>query len=209
MSSSPAAASRPHRRSASCSRRPARITVIAETVTDELRQLGEDGVVMILPRVFRADDLDGSRLVYAATGNRRTDAAVSAAARVRGIPVNVVDAPKLSTFITPAIVDRDPVTVAIGTEGAAPVLAREIKTKLEAWLPANFGMLAARAQGLRDLRRRQRSRCARPPQALGAAALRTFPSRRAERRGGRGRAHPRDGAPERGCAGQGTRAAWR
>src|SRR5262249_43916198 len=63
----------------------------------------------------------------------------------------VVDAPELSTFITPAIVDRDPVTVAIGTEGAAPVLAREIKTRLEQWLPANLGSLARRAQGLRDL----------------------------------------------------------
>jgi uroporphyrin-III C-methyltransferase/precorrin-2 dehydrogenase/sirohydrochlorin ferrochelatase len=130
---------------------PARITVIAETVTDELRRLGEDGLVMILPRAFRPDDLDGSRLVYAATGKRARDAAVSAAAQARGIPVNVVDAPKLSTFITPAIVDRDPVTVAIGTEGAAPVLAREIKTRLEASLPANFGALAARAAALRDL----------------------------------------------------------
>ncbi len=130
---------------------PARITVIAETVTDELRSLGEDGTIMILPRAFRPDDLDGSRLVYAATADRARDAAVSAAAQTRGIPVNVVDAPTLSTFITPAIVDRDPVTVAIGTEGAAPVLAREIKTKLEAWLPANLGALAARAQSLRDL----------------------------------------------------------
>ena len=66
-------------------------------------------------------------------------------------PVNVVDAPELSTFIMPAIVDRDPVTVAIGTEGAAPVLAREIKTRLEAWLPANFGTLATRAQALRAI----------------------------------------------------------
>jgi uroporphyrin-III C-methyltransferase / precorrin-2 dehydrogenase / sirohydrochlorin ferrochelatase len=130
---------------------PARITVVAEAVTEELRHLGEDGVIMILPRVFRPDDVDGSRLVYAATGDRVRDAAVSAAAKVRGIPVNVVDAPELSTFITPAIVDRDPVTVAIGTEGAAPVLAREIKTKLESWLPANLGTLARRAQALRDL----------------------------------------------------------
>jgi uroporphyrin-III C-methyltransferase/precorrin-2 dehydrogenase/sirohydrochlorin ferrochelatase len=130
---------------------PARITVIAETVTDELRGLGEEGVIMILPRASRPDDLDGSRLVYAATGNRARDAAVSAAARARGIPVNVVDAPNLSTFITPAIVDRDPVTVAIGTEGAAPVLAREIKTRLESLLPANFGALAKHAQALRDL----------------------------------------------------------
>ena len=59
------------------------------------------------------------------------------AAKARGIPVNVVDAPALSTFIMPAIVDRAPVTVAIGTEGAAPVLAREIKTLLETLLPAN------------------------------------------------------------------------
>ena len=50
----------------------------------------------------------GKRLVYAATGDRALDAAVSAAAQARGIPVNVVDAPELSTFITPAIVDRDP-----------------------------------------------------------------------------------------------------
>src|SRR6185503_9641235 len=74
---------------------------------------------------------------------------VSRAAKARGIPVNVVDAPGLSTFIMPAIVDRAPVTVAIGTEGAAPVLAREIKTRLETWLPANFGVLAQHAQALR------------------------------------------------------------
>ena len=48
------------------------------------------------------------------------------------MPVNVVDRPELSNFITPAIVDRDPVTVAIGTEGAAPVLARAIKADLDA-----------------------------------------------------------------------------
>src|SRR5690606_1251497 len=49
----------------------------------------------------------------------------------------------------PAIVDRDPVIVAIGTEGAAPVLAREIKAKIEGWLPAHFGRVAARAGNVR------------------------------------------------------------
>jgi uroporphyrin-III C-methyltransferase/precorrin-2 dehydrogenase/sirohydrochlorin ferrochelatase len=49
----------------------------------------------------------------------------------------------------PAIVDRDPVLVAIGTEGAAPILAREIKAKIESWLPAQFGRVAQRAQQLR------------------------------------------------------------
>ena len=120
----------------------ARITVVAETVTDELRDLAQQDAITIVPRAFVAGDLDGQRLVYAATGDRALDAAVSQAAQARGIPVNVVDVPELSTFITPAIVDRAPVTVAIGTEGAAPVLAREIKTRLESWLPANLGALA-------------------------------------------------------------------
>ena len=122
---------------------------MAESVTDELRELEDDNALWIVLRTFLARDLDGQRLVYAATGDRPLDAAVSRAAKARGIPVNVVDAPELSTFITPAIVDRAPVTVAIGTEGAAPVLAREIKTRLETWLPANFGALAQRAQSLR------------------------------------------------------------
>jgi uroporphyrin-III C-methyltransferase/precorrin-2 dehydrogenase/sirohydrochlorin ferrochelatase len=127
----------------------ARVTLVADMVTDELRQLGEQGGIRIVPRHFETRDVEGQRLVYAATGDRSLDAAVSSAARATGIPVNVVDAPELSTFIMPAIVDRTPVTVAIGTEGAAPVLAREIKSRIEALLPANFGNLARRAQGLR------------------------------------------------------------
>jgi uroporphyrin-III C-methyltransferase/precorrin-2 dehydrogenase/sirohydrochlorin ferrochelatase len=127
----------------------AHITVVAESVTEELRELEDDNALWIVLRTFLARDLEGQRLVYAATGDRALDAAVARAAKARGIPVNVVDAPELSTFITPAIVDRAPVTVAIGTEGAAPVLAREIKTRIETWLPANLGALAERAQSLR------------------------------------------------------------
>ena len=129
---------------------PALITIIAEAVTEELRSLGEGNGVLIVRRQFLPHDLDGQRLVYVATGDRSQDAAVARAAKARGIAVNVVDAPELSTFITPAVVDRAPITVAIGTEGAAPVLAREIKTLLETRLPANLGRLAQRAQVLRN-----------------------------------------------------------
>jgi uroporphyrin-III C-methyltransferase/precorrin-2 dehydrogenase/sirohydrochlorin ferrochelatase len=128
----------------------ARIAVVAEAVGEELAALGERGAIDLLRRPFRANDVRGRRLVYVATGDRGLDAAVSRAARAQGVPVNVVDAPELSTFITPAIVDRAPVTVAIGTEGAAPVLAREIRARIEAMLPANLGRLAARAQALRE-----------------------------------------------------------
>jgi uroporphyrin-III C-methyltransferase/precorrin-2 dehydrogenase/sirohydrochlorin ferrochelatase len=127
-----------------------RITVVAETVTEELRELAAQGSIAVVPRAFLSRDLDGQRLVYAASGDGVRDGIVSRAAKARGIPVNVIDAPALSTFITPAIVDRDPVTVAIGTEGAAPVLARQIKTLLETLLPANLGTLARRAQDLRE-----------------------------------------------------------
>ena len=103
---------------------------------------------------------------------RSSTPAVSRAAKARGIPVNVVDAPELSTFIMPAIVDRAPVTVAIGTEGAAPVLAREIKTRL--------GDLAARQSrragparaGAARRRRQEPSPMPAPAAASGSACCR-------------------------------------
>jgi uroporphyrin-III C-methyltransferase / precorrin-2 dehydrogenase / sirohydrochlorin ferrochelatase len=127
----------------------ARITVMAASLNEELRALAETGALTHVPRLPGPADLDRQSLVYAATGDRALEASLFAAARARGVPINVVDAPELSTFLTPAIVDRDPIVVAIGTEGTAPVLAREIKSRLESWLPANFGALGQRALLLR------------------------------------------------------------
>ncbi len=132
-------------------RTEARVTVVAETATDELVGLGQQGAISLALRRFEARDAEGMRLVCAATGDRPLNARVARAARAEGVPVNVVDGPELSTFLMPAIVDRAPVTVAIGTEGAAPVLARAIRSRLDALLPANLGTLASRAQGLRRL----------------------------------------------------------
>ena len=73
----------------------------------------------------------------------------AAIGRAAGALVNIVDDLDGSDFITPAIVDRDPVTVAIGTEGAAPVLARKIKAEVEAMLPATLGRLARIGQAFR------------------------------------------------------------
>lgn len=70
-------------------------------------------------------------------------------ARAAGVPVLVVDNLQDSDFITPAIVDRDPVTVAIGTEGAAPVLARKIKADIEEMLPQQLGPLARLGKAFR------------------------------------------------------------
>ncbi|MCQ4159479.1 siroheme synthase CysG [Roseomonas sp. GC11] len=89
--------------------------------------------------------LEGIALACAAGAPEEDLRALSEACRARGIPVNVVDRPELCGFITPAIVDRDPITIAIGSGGAAPVLARMIRQRIEALLSPGLGRVAALA----------------------------------------------------------------
>jgi len=69
--------------------------------------------------------------------------AAAQALRARGLLVNVVDRPDLCDFTTPAIVDRAPVTIAIGTGGASAGLAKAVRQRIEALLPARLGALAS------------------------------------------------------------------
>jgi uroporphyrin-III C-methyltransferase/precorrin-2 dehydrogenase/sirohydrochlorin ferrochelatase len=90
----------------------------------------------------RSDDLSDVVAIVSAAG-RPLDDEIASRARAARIPVNVVDRADLSTFIVPAIVDRGDVVVAIGTGGAAPVLARRLRQRIEALLPERIGALAA------------------------------------------------------------------
>src|SRR5262249_48241704 len=85
-----------------------------------------------------------------ATDSRDVNAAVSQAAKARRLPINVVDDPELSTFIFPAIIDRSPVVVAVGSSGNSPVLARRVRQQIEALLPARLGALAGFVGDRRD-----------------------------------------------------------
>ena len=87
-------------------------------------------------------DLKKFIAVVAAAGEQLDDA-IAARARGDNIPVNVVDRPDLSTFIFPAVIDRGEVVVSISTGGASPVLARRLRERIEALLPARIGDLAA------------------------------------------------------------------
>jgi uroporphyrin-III C-methyltransferase/precorrin-2 dehydrogenase/sirohydrochlorin ferrochelatase len=104
--------------------------------------------VMVLARPFVAADLDGAALAFVADHGADGEAA-KAAARERGIPLNVVDVPDECDFYTPSIVERAPLTVAISTEGDAPVLARLVRARIEALLPPGLGKVARLAGSLR------------------------------------------------------------
>ena len=118
------------------------VTVFAEDIAPEVEILRAEGKLALVRRALQAGDAKGAALFYAANDDDVEDARVTALARADGALTNWVDNLEQSQFITPAIVDRDPVTVAIGTEGAAPVLARAIKADLEARLPTSLGLLA-------------------------------------------------------------------
>jgi len=127
----------------------ARIRLVATEFDAGILALSREPAVTLTRRSFVPSDLAGAAMVFAAADDTAVNSQVALAAKAQGIPHNVVDGPAESSFITPAIVDRSPVVVAIGTEGSAPVLAREIKAKIEAWLPANLGRVAEGAMALR------------------------------------------------------------
>lgn len=118
------------------------VEVAAERLDDELARLEQAGQVRRLDPKPGIDQLRGRTLVIAATEDEAEDARVSAIARAFGVPVNVPDRPELCTFVLPAIVDRGEVTIAIGTEGLAPVLAQRLRGLLERELHPRLGVLA-------------------------------------------------------------------
>lgn len=141
-----------------------------------------------ITRTPTADDLVGARLVFVALDDAGAAARTADLARAAGAQVNVVDRPGLSDFHTPALIDRDGVVVGVATGGAAPILARELRSRIEAILPAALGPLARLAAELRDtvqattadfmVRRRFWEQAFRGPAADLAAAGRLAEARR-------------------------------
>ncbi len=133
----------------------ARVTVVAPRLGPALARLAAAGRIAHRAAPFAPADVAGQALVIAATDRRAVNAAVSRAAQAANLPVNVVDDAALSSFIMPAIVDRAPITVAISSGGAAPVLARLVRARIEAALPTAIGRLAELGARLRPSVRRR------------------------------------------------------
>lgn len=127
----------------------AQITFLAPELDDELAALVSGGRAQHDSGPITAQSFADSALVFIGTGCPGVDASLHAVAKAAGATVNVVDQPDLCDATTPSLVDRDPVVVAIGTEGTAPVLARRIKTDVEQMLDPRIGAFAALAGRLR------------------------------------------------------------
>ena len=112
---------------------------------DSLNRLGIQPVIAS----YAESQLDGATLVFAATGDAAFDRRIVGDARARRIPANAVDQPDYCDFLTPALVNRAPVAIAIGTEGAGPVLAQMIRGRIDQMLSPSLGALARLAHDYR------------------------------------------------------------
>ena len=128
----------------------AAVTVVSPDLHHELQDMLDAQKIMHLPFKFEQSQIQGATLVVAATDDEAVNMAVSEAAKEQNIPVNVVDAPALCTFTMGSIIERDPIVIAISSEGNAPVLSRHIRAKIEAMLPATYGRIAAIAGEFRE-----------------------------------------------------------
>jgi uroporphyrin-III C-methyltransferase / precorrin-2 dehydrogenase / sirohydrochlorin ferrochelatase len=133
----------------------AAVGIIATHLSPMLARAAREGEIEHLAPGFAPSLLDGAALIIVADECLAVREMVAGAARARGIPVNVVDDPVLSSCIMPAVVERPPVTFAIATGGRAPLLATLLKRWLDARLPARLGALAILAGHFRPLVRRK------------------------------------------------------
>lgn len=120
----------------------AEIRIVAQSLSPELEQQRQQGRVLWLGKTFDPQQLDDVFLAIAATDDNALNAAVFAEADKRRVLANVVDDQPRCSFIFPSIIDRSPLVVAVSSSGQAPVLARLLREKLEALLPASLGQMA-------------------------------------------------------------------
>ena len=128
----------------------ANITVIALKISHHVASLEQKYKLTIQQRAFNPNDVLNFTLVISATDNRSTNELVAQSAENHKILVNVVDSPDLCGFIFPAIIDRSPIIAAVSSGGAAPVLARLLRAKIETIIPPAYGQLAQLAESYRN-----------------------------------------------------------
>jgi siroheme synthase-like protein len=132
--------------------RHARITVVAETVITEVRDLvAAYPSVTILQKSFEPADLDGINFVIAATNNNVLNEQIKLEANKRGLLVNVADKPELCDFYLGSIVQKGDLKIAISTNGKSPTIAKRLKEVLTESLPNGLAITLKQMQILRNM----------------------------------------------------------
>jgi precorrin-2 dehydrogenase/sirohydrochlorin ferrochelatase len=127
----------------------ARVCVVSPELVPELAALQKEGRLDYIADRYAGKYLDGATLVIGATDDEQTNAAISRDARAIGIPVNIVDDPQKCDFILPSLVERGDLTLACGTGGASPALARHVREELEKIFGEEYGALLSILSQLR------------------------------------------------------------
>ena len=117
----------------------AQVTLVSRELTPGLQSLWQKGAIRYLKGEFAPPQLEGMVLVIGATDDPELNQRISKAAQERGLPVNIVDAPALCTFIVPASLRRGELTIAIGTGGLSPALAKKLRQELEDYFGPEYG----------------------------------------------------------------------
>lgn len=133
----------------------ARVTVVSPVLTRRLAAEARTGVIRHLARRFRAQDLRGVWLVYAATDDARINQQVFREATRRRIFANVVDEPALCSFIAPAIVTRGGLTVAVSTGGGSPTVAKRVRDDVARVIGPDYARLLGLLRSLRRAAKRR------------------------------------------------------
>jgi siroheme synthase-like protein len=119
----------------------AQVKVISPMLVPELQSMVDANAITFIQRSYQDGDLEGAYLTIAATDNLTVNRAVWAEAKRRGCLINVVDDPKHSTFILPAVVKRGDMSVAVSTGGGSPALARRLRERFEEIIGPEYGTL--------------------------------------------------------------------
>ncbi len=117
------------------------INVVAPKIADDLAELAEQSGGVLTQRKYQTDDLHGHIFIIGATDIDTINQQVANDANSLGVLVNIVDSPDLCDVIFPALIDRTPLLISVSSSGAAPVLARSIRSQIESSVPANIGEL--------------------------------------------------------------------
>ncbi len=128
----------------------ARVTVVSPEAVEEVERLHAQGLLQWERRGFEPIDLEGAFLVIGATDNPEVNRRVFDGAERAGMLANIVDVPELCNFIVPSVMRREDFQVAVSSGGASPVLAREVRRRLEKSFGPQYGKVVARLAHIRE-----------------------------------------------------------